>query len=89
MSYVYETERPKLFLEENQVLFLGVRDGVRNLLSVAGAFRMQEAISLPKGCGAADSWVLLACVDRLVEMGEIREIPTGGCGQHRVFVKAT
>ena len=29
----------------------------------------------------------LACVDRLVELGEIKEITNGGvAGQHRVFI---
>jgi hypothetical protein len=35
-----------------------------------------------------DSWELMACVDRLIELGEISEIERGDCpGQYRVFVK--
>lgn len=37
---------------------------------------------------SGDSWLLLACVDRLVELGELREIPqTHTAGQDRIFVK--
>lgn len=82
--YSYETERPKLFTEEGQRDFLKVRDHVQALLAKAGAFRMAEAMIC-----SGDSWEALARVDRLVELGEIREI-TGPdvAGQHRVFVSA-
>jgi hypothetical protein len=38
--------------------------------------------------GIGDSWQRIACVDRLVELGEIREItnPNEVAGQHRIFV---
>lgn len=40
------------------------------------------------GCGS-DDWLRLACMDRLVEMREIREVTEGDVpGQHRVFVAA-
>ena len=84
MSYHYASEKPKLFSEEGQVMFIKIRDNVHALLKKAGAVRMQEAMH----CGAGgDSWTMLACVDRLVELGEIREV-TGPaiCGQYRVFV---
>jgi hypothetical protein len=39
--------------------------------------------------GSGDSWTMLACMDRLVELGEIREVPQSGvAGQDRIFVKA-
>lgn len=83
MSYQYETEKPKLFTEEGQVGFLKTRDKVNELLKVAGAVRLQEAMS------TGDSWEQLARFDRLVELGEIREITDDDvAGQHRVFVKA-
>jgi len=66
-------------------MFLKVRDTVKHLLKEAGAVRMEEAISGVTG----DSWQMLACVDRLVELGEIMELryPSGEpAGQHRVFV---
>lgn len=82
--YRYEEVRDLLFCDEGQRMFLRVRDCVRNRLSLAGAVRMEEAIS---NAGGGDSWTMLACVDRLVELGEIREIPQSDvAGQHRIFV---
>lgn len=84
MVYNYERERPKLFTEDGQVVFLRVRDNVKALLKEAGAFRAQEAWSGTSG----DSWLFAACLDRLVELGEIKELTAPGSvwGQHRVFV---
>ena len=42
------------------------RDNVHNLLAKSGAVTMGCAI---RGCGGGDSWDMLACVDRLVELG--------------------
>jgi hypothetical protein len=86
MSYLYQTERPFIFTEEGQVMFLNIRDRVQHLLKQAGAVRLQELIS---GC-TGGSWSMLACVDRLVELGELHEltIPNSVAAQHRVFVKA-
>lgn len=92
MSYSYQTQRAEVFTEEGQRLFLAIRDRVHSLLKDAGAIRFQEATSRclkDSGLGACDSWMQLACIDRLVELGEIREIPQDNCtGQHRVFVSA-
>ncbi len=86
MSYLYEDIRPRLFTEEGSVTFTRIRDHIKYLLSVAGAVRMLEAIKV----GSGDSWTLLACVDRMIELGEIREVGDSPnvAGQHRVFVKA-
>lgn len=82
-SYSYKTERPKLFTEEGRVMFMKVRDNVKELIKTAGAVRAQEAWRGVSG----SSWLMLACLDRLVELREIREIPYAECpGQHRIFV---
>lgn len=82
--YSYAEQRDALFTDDGQRLFLSIRDQCHRLLRQAGAARMQEVI---KG-HAGDSWLMLACVDRLVELGEIREIfqPHTVAGQHRVFI---
>ena len=82
--YHYEAERSKLFTDEGQQLFLKIRDRVNVLLAEAGAVRQQEAVN----GSAGDSWTMLACLDRMVELGELREL-TGpkAPGQHRVFVR--
>ena len=82
--YDYEVEKSRVFTEEGQVTFLAIRDNVKKLLKQSGAVRMSEAV---KGIGG-DSWTLLACVERLVELGELEEItPEGEITQHRVFVE--
>ena len=85
--YDYKEMKPGLFTEENQKLFLAIRDKVEMLLRQAGAVRMEELVHLPRGISCAGSWNMMACVDRLVELGEIKEIPTKGLAQHRIFVK--
>jgi hypothetical protein len=77
MSYSYERERPGLFTEEGQVRFIKVRDKVKSLLETAGAFRLAET-------GIA-SWEDIACIDRMVELGELVELRRECWGQYRVF----
>lgn len=82
--YTYENEKSKIFTENGQEMFLKIRDKVKLLLKQSGAFMLKNAISGVTG----DSWSMLACVDRLVELKEIKEITdkTKVAGQHRVFV---
>lgn len=78
--YSYEEQKPRIFTEEGQRAFLAIRDNAHKLLALAGAFRTQEAV----GAIGGSSWVQLACIDRLVELGEIREITEPGvAGQYR------
>ena len=82
--YRYETEKPAIFTEDGQEVFLKVRDGVGRALKLSGAVTMGKAMSF---AGSGSSWEMMACVDRLAEIGEIREIPQTNCaGQHRIFV---
>ncbi len=86
--YQYETEKPRILTDEGQRAFLKIRDHVHACLKMTGAVSMGKAMSPPNGGGAASSWAMMACVDRLVELAEIREIKYGECaGQHRIFVK--
>lgn len=84
--YDYSKIRSSIFTEEGQRLFIGIRDNVKRMLSVSGAVTMGKAIQLPEGIGAAGSWEMMACVDRMIELGELKELPTTGWGQSRVFV---
>lgn len=86
MPYNYEEQKPAIFTESGQRMFLKIRDHAQDLLKKAGAARMQELVS---GAGGGDSWDMLACVDRLVEIGEIKEIPRSNIpAQYRVFISA-
>ena len=82
--YTYENEKLKIFTENGQEMFLKIRDKVQILLKQSGSFMLEKAISGVTG----DSWVQLACIDRLVELKEIKEITdkTQVAGQHRVFI---
>ena len=84
MSYHYATQKPKVFTEEGQVMFLKIRDQTKRLLAQSGAAMCEK---MTAGC-TGDGWDMLACVDRLVELGEIVEVPntTSRAGQHRLFV---
>ena len=83
--YQYEDLKPQLFTEENQKDFLKVRDHVKKVLATSGAITMGEAIRPITG----DTWLQMAYVDRLVELGEICEVKQVGdvAGQHRIFRK--
>jgi hypothetical protein len=83
MSYDYKTQQATLFNKDGQVMFLKIRDKAHELLKSAGAVRSGKLLEVTGG----DTWDMLACIDRLVELGELREITDGGvAGQHRVFV---
>lgn len=85
MSYRYEDLKASIFSEQGQRMFLSIRDQVRRHLRESGAVMMEHAISGQTG----GSWEMLACVDRMVELGELWELefPNGTpAGQHRVFV---
>lgn len=86
MSYKYEDLKPEVFLEANQRDFLAIRDKANMLLNSSGVFRMQEAIREIAG----DTWLHMAMVDRLVELGEIVEIKQAGdhFGQSRIFKRS-
>lgn len=81
MPYSYQTERPNIFTESGQVHFIEVRDKINKLLDTAGAFRMDK-LSV-----SGDSWLTLACVDRMVELKELVPLrPEGSCwGQFQVY----
>lgn len=81
--YNYEKEKHHIFTDDGQRMFIKIRDNAKRLLEEAGAFTLGNVIRGSTG----DSWKMIACVDRLVELGEIRELTGDGvAGQHRVFV---
>lgn len=82
IGYQYEVEKPKLFTDDGQRMLLKIRDTAFTLIELAGVVRFQEMT----GGVSGDSWTMLACADRLVELGDLVEIPQENiAGQHRVF----
>jgi hypothetical protein len=85
--YKYEDLREQLFTDKGQRVLLKARDAVLRLMNTRKVMQMGEALEAV-GYVTADSWLKLACVDRLVELGELREIPQDNpAGQHRLFVR--
>lgn len=83
--YVYTEQRNWIFTDEGQRKFLQVRDLVKQKLAVAGCVRMQEIMRDIRGGGT--NWEQMSCVDRLVELKELFEVPQKECaGQYRIFV---
>jgi hypothetical protein len=84
MTYDYATQRPNVFTESGSVMLMKIRDNTKSLISKAGVARSDKMMA---GC-SGDSWDMLACIDRLVEIGEIHEIPNtmSRAGQHRLFI---
>jgi hypothetical protein len=84
-SYDYQKSKEEVFSEDGQEMFLKIRDEVQKLLTISGAFRLGNAISARGITG--DSFTMLACIDRLEEIGEIREIPYLCATQHKIYIK--
>ena len=84
--YKYEEQRHNIFTERGQEMFIQIRDHTLKLLDTAGAVSMGKAM---QGCSCGDSWTMMTCVDRMVEMGDIKEIaqPKHVWAQNRIFVK--
>ena len=83
---VDDQPEPGEIVSREQKQLLAVREIARNLIDKAGCVRMDKLIYIPGHNG--DTWLSMARVDRLVEVGELVEIPQVGCmAQHRIFVK--
>lgn len=87
MSYSYAKEKPVVFTEEGSRDVLRVLKFAQKMLEQAGAVRAGELMGAAKH--VSDTWGLMACIDRLVELEELFEVtdPAKVCWQHRVFIK--
>lgn len=82
--YCYTDLKPQLLTDEGHRKFLKIRDRVKDLLLFSTTVSMEAALREASG----DSWLSIACVDRMVELGELREISQPGCpGQRRLFIR--
>jgi hypothetical protein len=81
VSYSFAVERSGIFTEEGQVAFLKIRDNAHRLIKQSGAATMGKLM-----IGSGSSWTLMACVHRLVELGELVSIWDKGAGQDEVFI---
>jgi hypothetical protein len=82
--YIYSELRDGLFTDEGQRDLVKVRDAAFAMLSVARVVRMDALMSAAR---TGDPQRQMALVDRLVEIGDLREVSLVGpvAGQHRIF----
>jgi hypothetical protein len=80
--YHYLTQRQNVFTESGTGMLLEIRAIAQKCIEVSGAVLSAKLFV------AGDSWDALACMDYLVERGELREVTAGQnvAGQSRVFV---
>jgi hypothetical protein len=84
MTYSYDDLKHTVFTESGQIKFLQIRDRAKHLITMSGAASCEKIIIGING----DTWEMLACIDRLVEIGDIMEVPNphSRAGQHRIFI---
>ena len=81
-EYEYILLRSQVFSDEGQRMFLKMRDTAKELFVKAGACRLERLMASVSG----DSWLMLACADRLVELGEAKYVYCEGSRQHWILV---
>ncbi len=69
MSYNYLTEKHKVFQEDNQMMFIKIKEHIELLHQSAGVCTLESAVNASGVTGS--SFTMLACVDRLAELGEV------------------
>jgi len=86
--YKYEEEKQFVFTDEGQRLLLHTRDALNALTACAGACTVDRVFG-KISAGSFDSWNLLACIDRLVELGEFSyvDLSNAVATQHRILRK--
>ena len=85
--YEYEEEKPSLMTIDGQKAFLKNRDWVLKTLNKYGAFNEECAlVEMPE---VINSFFGIACLDRMIELGEIKRIkrPANYPNNYNIFVK--
>jgi hypothetical protein len=85
--YNYEEQKKQILTEDGLTTFIVIRDNIRTLLDQSGAVRLGNV--LVGICG--DTWTMMACIDKMAELGEIMEItkPDSCQGQDRIFIRGS
>jgi hypothetical protein len=83
--YTYQVYRSQVLTEEGQIMLPKIRDNAKRLIQEAGAASFRKIISVADG----DICDMLACVDRLVELQEIREVSNSysSASHDRIFIQ--
>jgi hypothetical protein len=80
--YDYKEHKHHVFTDEGQRMFMDIYRKSVEQLKFSGAFRLGNVISGVSG----STWDMIACVDRMVELGLIQEVTKDCSAQARVFV---
>ena len=85
--YSYTAERSFVLTDEGQRSFLRVRDFAAKCLKNSGAVTTGVLMGV---ASAGDSFKSMACVDRLLELGEVSEVSSPNYAwQDRIFINRT
>ena len=84
-EYSYDTEKEHLFTPNGIKLLLKIRETIDQLLDDAGAFMIDKVVQHHTG----DTFQMLACIDYLEDIGEIRRtcMCSAGITQMRVYIR--
>ena len=85
--YDYELEKPKIFTDDGIKILLRIRDGIHKHFETSCAIYLLDAIN-NFSASYGGNWFHLACVDFLLEIGDIVEITREGIPtQSRILLK--
>lgn len=80
--YDYKKEVQWIFTDRGQRQFLSIRDRAALLTKEAGACTINALFRTQSG----DSYHILACIDRLVELGDYKYLDNDDTTQNKVLV---
>lgn len=81
--YRYVNARENVFTAEGVKMLMRIRKNIEVMAKVSGVVTVERAIS---GC-TGDNYLMLACIDLLKELGEVKEIKleVPPPAQHRIL----
>lgn len=85
VEYSYNIEKEYIFSSNGVELLLKIRDTVDRLLDDAGAFKVDSVTK----CHTGDTFMILACLDYLEEIGETKMAVVGPPVDNRVYVRGS
>lgn len=75
--YSYEEQKAWLFTDEGSRAFTRIRDVFLNMAHETGAARAGMIFEAARCGPSGDSWQIMAILDRMVELGDVRYVEDG------------
>lgn len=82
MGYIYEEIKPKIFTNRGQKVLINI---VKNIQFLNWQNKKRVDVNTLIKNSYGDSWLMLACVDYLEELGEIRLVEKGEMTQFNIY----